>query len=897
VSGTPLPPGDDEARARRAFHLPPEAGGLEDEVDEEVRFHLARKAERLMREGRSEEEAHAEALRRFGDVEKVKARMTREGKMKTRRLAWWDRLRQDVRYAVRQMVRNPAFTTVTVLTLALGIGATTSIFSVVDGILFRPLPFPEPHQITVVWADMSRAGGPVDEWPNFGDFYALKARAHSFQAMGAWDGTPMTLTGHGDPEQISVGLVTQGTLSKVLRVKPALGRGFTPQEDVPGAPGVVLLTNGFWHRALGADPHVVGQSLTLNDEPYTIVGVLPAGSRPPLEANAEVWTPMRVSPTNNFCGWGGACLHVVGRLADGVSLADARIEATALAGQLEKEHPESNTNVGFTLRSFRDDMVKDARTGLLALLGAVGFVLLIACVNVANLLLARGSSRSSELGVRLALGAGGRRLAAQLLTESALLCLVGGGLGLALARVGTALLVRFAPPGTPRIAGVHVDGRVLGFALAVIVLSGLLVGLVPAVRGARGHLGAALRDGGRGNSGGPRGMRSRNALVSGQVALALILLVGAGLLVRSFQNLRARDLGFRPAGVVTLKLGMPQSSYPDADARRAFVHSVETRLAALPGVEAVGATSWLPLTGFGSDTGFHIEGRPLPARGKEHAVWFRRITPGYPAAMGLRLEAGRWITSADDETAPRVVVINDGMARRYFAHENPLGQRLNLGDAEKPVWREIVGVVAEARYFGIRGDSRDALYLPYDQAPSAGIFFAVRSTRGVDALAPEIRKTVAAVDPSMAVAQIRSMESIVADALGPDRFVTLLIGLFAGVALALAVVGLYGVVSYGVSRRLREMGVRLALGAEGSDIRGLVLGQSLRLVGLGLVLGVGGALIVTRMMSKLLFGVSAADPWIFGGVALLLAAVALAASVVPAARASRVDPVRVLGSD
>ena len=449
--------------------------------------------------------------------------------------------------------------------------------------------------------------------------------------MGAYDDGPVTLTGLGDPEDVQVGFVTPGTLSDVLRVTPALGRGFTAADGVPGAPGAVLLTDGFWRRALGADPggaralpHAQRRALYGPGRPAR---GLPTALR--LRRGAVV-AACASAAADNFCGRGSACLHVIARLADGTTLGAARTEATELARQLEQEHPDANANVGFTLRSFRDDMVSDTRTGLLALLGAVAFVLLIACVNVANLLLARATSRSGELGVRAALGAGRRRLTAQLLTESALLAALGGGLGLALAWFGTDLLVRIAPAGTPRIEGVGVDGRVLGFAVGVTALAGLLFGVVPSLRSARGDLVSTLREGGRGGSGGRGGMRARGALVSGQVALALMLLVGAGLLVRSFQNLRVRDLGYRPAGVVTLQLGMPRSRYPDADALRSFVHATEERLAALPGVDAVGATSWLPLTGFGSDTGFNIEGRPLPEPGQSHAVWFRRVTPGYP---------------------------------------------------------------------------------------------------------------------------------------------------------------------------------------------------------------------------------------------------------------------------
>lgn len=877
--------------------MPPSSARIPEDVDEEIRFHLEKKVERLKREGMDEEAAWAEARRRFGDVEDVKERMTRDAEVGMNRLEAWDRIRQDVRYAFRQLVRNPGFTAVTVLTLALGIGATTAIFSVVDGILFRPLPFPHAEQLTVVWADWSRAGGPVDEWMNFPNYADLKERTRTLQAVGAWDGGPMTLTGVGEPEQIVVGVVTWGTLSRVLGVSPALGRGFTAEDDRPGAPGTLLLADGFWRRALGADPDVLGGTLTLDGEPYSVVGILPADFDAPFMANADVWTPMRQDRAQHACGRGGACLHVIARLADGVTLTAAREDATRIARELEEEYPQANANTGLTLRPFQDDMVADARTALLVLLGAVGFVLLIACVNVANLLLARSTSRASELSVRSALGAARRRLVMQLLTESALLAILGGGLGLVVAYLGTDVLVSIAPTNTPRIEEVGVDARVFAFASVVTVLAGALFGLVPSLRLARGDLIGGLREGGRGGSGGFQGMRLRGALVSGQVALALVLLVGAGLLVRSLQQLRAQDLGFRSEGVVTLQLGLPSSRYPDADARRAFLASAEERLGALPGVSAVGSTSWLPLTGFGSDVSFNIEGQPLPPQGQNQAVWFRRITPGYPVAMGMRLLSGRWPTDADDENAPPIVVINDGMARRFFPGESPLGHRINLGNPDNPRWREIVGVAAEARYFGIRDESRDALYLPWAQAPSPQVFVTLRSSRGATALAGEIRAAVADLDPSLAVAGIRPMEALVSDALGPERFVTMLLGLFAALAMVLAVVGLYGVVSYGVSRRLREMGVRLALGAEDGDIRGLVLRQSLTMVLVGLILGVAGGLALTRLMKNLLFNVSSTDPWTYGIVAVVLAIVAAAASALPARRAARVDPIRVLRSE
>ncbi|MEJ2204702.1 MAG: ABC transporter permease [Gemmatimonadota bacterium] len=882
---------------KRRFRLPPDPERLRQEVDEEVRFHLEKKVERLRDEGLTEEEAWAEARRRFGSVDRVKSQLTREGTMGMRRLAVWDGMRQDMRYALRQVFRNPMFSAITVLTLALGIGATTAIFSVVDGILFRPLPFPEPHELTAVWADWSRRGGPSDEWMNFPNYFDLKDRSRTLEAVAAWDGGPVTLTDRGEPEQIVAGFVSHDMLSDVLGISPAMGRGFTAADDEPGAPGTVLLTDGFWRRALGGEPSLSGTTLTLDGEIYTVIGILPPEFEAPFMPNADVWVPLRQSRTDNFCGRGGACLHVVARRADSASLEEARAEATEIARQLEVEYPEANTNTGLTLLPLLQDMVKDARAALLVLLGGVGVVLLIACVNVANLLLARSTVRSSELAVRSALGAGRRRLTSQLLTESALLAALGGLAGLALAYLGTDVLVATAPAGTPRIEGVGVDGRVLAFVAAATLLSGLLFGVIPSLRSAAGDLHGNLREGGRGGSRGLAGMRARGALVSGQVALALMLLVGAGLLLRSFQNLRAEDLGFEPENVLTLQVGLPGTRYPDADARRSFVASLEERLGALPGVDAVGSTSWLPLTGFGSDVTFNIEGRPVAPPGQEQAVWFRRVTPGYPDAMGMRLVAGRWLTASDDENAPRVVVINDGLARRHFPGENPVGQRLNLGDPENPRWWEIVGIATEVRYFGIRGDSRDALYLPFHQAPTSTVFVVLRSGREAAALASETRTIVAEMDPSLAVASVRPLETVVADALGPERFVTLLLGLFAAVALVLAVVGLYGVVSYGVSQRMREMGVRLALGAESGRIRGLILGQSLILVGVGLALGVGGGLAATRLMERLLFGVSATDPWTFGVVAAVLTAVALVATAVPARRAARVDPIVVLRSE
>ena len=881
------------SKKRRVLRMPTDR----DAVGEEVRFHLEQKVERLVREGMSEKEAWIEARRRFGDVERVKTRMTRAGVLGMWMGATWDRIRQDVHYAGRQAFRAPIFTAITVLTLALGISSTTAIFSVVDGILFRPLPFPAPEELTAVWADWTRRGGPADEWMNFPNYFDLRDRSRTLSAIGAWDGGGRTLTGRGDPEQIVVGMVTHQMISDVLSVSPALGRGFTTEDDQPGAAATVLLTDAFWQRAFGGARDVIGTTLIMNDQVFTTIGVLPASFEPPFMTNADVWVPLRQDRATNYCGRGGACVLVVARRATDASLTEARTEVSEIAAQLSEEFPEGNANTGFTLKPLREDLVADAKTGLLVLMAAVGIVLLIACVNVANLLMARAAARRSELAVRSALGAARGRITRQLLTESALLAVIGGGLGLGLAYVATDLLMAYAPAGTPRIEGVGVNPRVLAFASMITVFAGFLFGVVPALRGAVTGITDALRSGARGNSGARKGVRGGGALVSSQVALAMVLLVGATLLLRSFQNLRDQDLGFQPAGVLTLQVGMPGTRYPDADARRGFLVDLEQRFGAIPGVESVGSTSWLPLTGFGSDTSYEIEGHPPKPAGQSQAVWYRRITPGYPETMGMRLVSGRWITEADNRDAPLVVVINDGMVRRHFPDRDPIGQRINLGRRDSPQWREIVGVAAEARYFGIRGDSRDALYLPFEQATTSNVIVTLRSTRDLGALGGDVQRVLAEVDPSLAAGQVQTMDDVVSASLGSESFITLLASLFAVVALLLAVVGLYGVVSYGVSRRLRELGVRVALGAGAADIKGLVLKQSLTVVAVGLVLGAIAGTGVNRLMESLLFGISATDPWTFGVVGLALAAVATGAAAIPARRAARVDPITVLRSD
>ncbi|MGK7311604.1 MAG: ABC transporter permease [Candidatus Longimicrobiales bacterium M2_2A_002] len=809
----------------------------------------------------------------------------------------FDVLIHDVRYGLRQLARNPVFTGVAVLTLALGIGANTAIFSVVDGILFRPLPFPEPHELVNVWTDVSERGGPEDEWLSYANYWSLKQQSDRLESLAAWGGARPTLMGGGEAEQLVGARVDPDMFSDVLQVTPALGRDFRRDDDAPNASPVAVLSHGFWQRAYGGDLAIVGETIDLNGAATEVIGVMPARFRPPFVPDADLWLTPRLPLDQREQGRGNYSWRAVGRLADGVTVASADAELELLGQRLEAEYPESNLDMSFAAASVRDDLVGEARAGLLVLLAAVGFVLLVACVNVANLLLARAAARRGELAVRSAMGAGRGRIVRQLLTESGLLALAGGLAGVAVAVWGTDLLVALAPPGTPRIDEVAVDGRVLAVTAAVTVLAGALFGLVPAIRAAREDAFDALREGGRGSGAGKRANRTQAALVVGQVALALVLLVGAGLLVRSFDNLRTHDLGFDPDGLLTMQVNLFGPDYQDGDVRRSFYDALHTRLAAIPGVEEVAFTSTVPLTGFDGDADFNIEGRAVPDPETPQAAWVRRATPNYFKTMEMRLLAGRAFTPADDANAPQVVVINETFANRHFPGENPVGKRIDFGDRSDVSWREIVGVVGDIKNFGIRADSRVAVYLPYEQATAPFVFPVLRTAVPTETLVPSVRRAVAELDPTLAVGRVATMESLVRDAIASDRFVASLLSLFAVVALLLAVVGLYGVVAYSVGRRLPELGVRMALGAAGSEITRMIVRQAMILVGTGVAVGLVVAGVLSRFVEGLLFGVPALDPVTFGAVAAALALAGSLAAAVPARRAGKVDPVRVLDAE
>jgi len=886
----------DEERKRRLLRIRVDEAGLEEELDDELRFHLERTTEDLVARGWEREAAQAEAVRRFGDVGRAKSEMRRHQGRTTRRKTmggWKDTLTHDLRYALRQLRRNPVFSGVAVLTLALGIGFNTAIFSVVDGILFRPLPFPESHELVNVWTDVTRRGGPADEWLSYANFASLRDEAATLEAAAAWGGWSPTWTDPDQPQQLLGAQVTEGMFSRVLQVEPQLGAGLQPEDDRPGAAPRVVLSDGFWHRAFGADPSIVGRTLTLSGQSVEVAGVMPSGLRPPFLPNADLWTHPGIDEQAVAGGRGGYSWRMVARVTQGTDPGTTQAEMAELGRRLEARYPESNTDMSFRAVPLREDLTADTRTGLLVLLAAVGLVLLVACVNVANLLLARATSRASELAVRFAMGAGRRRIVAQLLTESLVLAVVGGVAAVGVAFLATDLLVSLAPAGTPRLEEVAVDGRILAFTALVTLLSGLVFGLIPALRAGGADLRESLREGGRGAMGGS-GARVRNLLVSGQVALALVLLVGAGLLTRSFQNLRSVDLGFEPAGVTSMQVILG-GGYETPD-RVSFVQEFEERVAAVPGVEAVAVTSTVPLTGFDGDVSFYIEGTPLPRMGESRAAWVRQITPNYLSTMGMELAQGRAFLDSDVEGDREVVLINETLAARWFPDDDPVGRRITFSDptGEDPFWREIVGVVRDIRNFGIREESRMAVYLPWAQAPSVAAWPVVRSDLEPDRIVPAVREIVAEMDGSLAVARVRPMGEIVDGALASERFVTLLLSLFAGVGLTLAVVGLYGVVSYAVNTRVREMGVRMALGAEGARISGMVVRWSLGLVAVGVAVGAAAAFLLTGLLEGLLFGVQPGDPVTLVGVTLVLALAAVLAALVPALRASRVDPARAL---
>jgi len=802
-----------------------------------------------------------------------------------------DSLRQDAAYALRRLRQTPGFTLVAVLTLALGIGATSAIFSIVNAVLLRPLPFPEPErlvEVSQVWKGQPAVYSPQN-------FLDVEAQAKSFERLAAIDTTGVTLTGNGAAARLEAAEVS-ASFFDVLRARPILGRGFVAGENEPGTK-VVVLGHKPWLDRFGGEPGLVGKTVQVDREPRTVVGIAPPGFSYP--EGAEIWLPMTYDERFRTNSRGAWYLTIVGRLAPGASVASAREEVGTIAARLEQSYPDANEGVGGTVRSLHEATVGDTRRALLVLLGAVGLVLLVACVNVANLLLARISGRESELALRAALGAGRGRIVRQLFTESLLLALAGGAAGVLLAGVLVDGLLALQPQGVPRLAEVRVDRGVLAFAAVLSLLTSVAFGALPAIRMSRKAEAQSLRQGSRGIlSGGRPGLRG--GLVVGQIALAMVLLAGSGLLIRSFSLLRQVDPGFDARSALTFRVSLPESAYADDARLLSFHEALEARLRALPGARAVGAVSGLPLTGSQFNISFTVDGRPEPPPAQQPSLDVAIATRGYFRAMGIDIVRGRDFTEADDATAPQVVLLSETAVRRHFADEDPIGKRIRLGLGRgrgRKAGGEVVGVVRDVKRHGLAKASPPEIYVPYAQFPLQSMAVVLRSDVKPRSLATAAEAAVHELDAQLPVARLATLEEIVARSISEPRFYVLLLGAFAATALFLAALGLFGVMSYAVAQRTRELAVRLALGAQQRELRRMVLREALVLGSIGLALGLGGALLLSRTLESLLFSVSPSDPATLAAVALLLLATTLLAGYLPARRATRIDPVVALRAD
>jgi predicted permease len=805
-----------------------------------------------------------------------------------------ERFMQDLRYSLRVLATRPGFTAIAVLALALGIGATTAIFSVVNAVLLRPLPYTEPERLALVWTYF----GPdlPQNWVSGPEFMDMKERSETFEDFAAMTWPSLSLTGSGDPEQVQCGSVT-ANLFPLLGVKPAQGRVFLEEEDKPNAERVVILSHGFWQRRFASDPNILGRAISLDGQNSTVIGVMPPGFGvlPPdaqSPRNIEMWVPMALDFKQLNRGNHG--FRVVGRIKQGVTFEQAQGEMAAIAEQLDKEF--YNFGFGINIVPFHGHVVRNIRLALVILLAAVGVVLLIACANVANLLLARALAREKEIAVRIALGAGRWRLIRQLLTESIVLAFIGGALGLLLAYLGLKTLIALAPESLPRIDEAGIDSGVLVFALATSLLTGIIFGLVPALQASKTDLNESLKEGARGSGGGVRGGRARNVLVVAEVAMALMLLSGAGLLIRSFMRLQDVDPGFNPDNLLTVRLRLPQSKYSDAAQLAPFYQQLIERVKGLPGVEAVGATSHLPLSGsYMSGTVTVEDAVAADPQSASFEADRRIISPDYFRAMGISIVKGRAFADQDGQGAPPVAIIDESFARRFWPGGDPIGRRVKLGGGQSQIpWMTIVGVVSHVKHYSLNAAGREFIYYPYLQNPARSMYLAVRTSGDPVAMTSAVRGEVMGIDPAQPVSEVRSMQGLVYTSMAQQRFNMTLFTIFAAVALILASVGVYGVMSYSVTQRTHEIGLRMALGAQQGQILKMIVRQGLKLVligvGIGLVVTVTLALVFTRYISSMLYEVGSTDLTTFAAVSGVLAAVAVVASYIPARKATRVDP-------
>jgi putative ABC transport system permease protein len=801
-------------------------------------------------------------------------------------------LGQDLRYGFRLLSKSRGFTAIALATLALGIGATVSIFSVADAVMFKALPFRDPDRVVVVY-EKNPALGRFRLSAAVANFRDWRQQSQTLEGVSAVFDAPVNLTGgpNGriDPEELKAERISAGLLP-MLGVQPILGRVFRPEEDRPGHYNFAMLSNSLWMRKFGADPAIVGKNIRLRNQPYNVVGVMPAGFSL-LEPNVDVYVPLGLNADDPRMG-ASRMLKVLARLKPGVTLAQAKNEMEGIGAQLETANPAMNRGWRPNLFPLQEELLGKTRDSMWVLLGAVGLLLLMACANVANLLLARGAARQREIAVRAAMGASRARLVAQFLAESAMLALAGGALGLILARGAVLLVSRLGPASIPRLTEVRMDGRLFLFALAASLVTGIVFGIVPALQGSRGNLSAALLEGGRSGTAGRSARWLRNALVVAEIALALVVLVGAGLLMRGFERLRTVDPGFQSANRLTMRVPLGGGRNNAIERRVAFFQQLTDKIAALPGVLSVGAVSALPLTGFGNGSMFWIDGRPAPPPERRPLAATRGATLAYFRTMGIPLVEGRPFDTRDTQTSAPVAIVDEVLARRFWPQGGAVGARL-IVDANDKV-EEIVGVVGKVKPDRLEGDDWPTIYMPYSQKDDQTMIVVARTANPPLSIASTAARSVRELDPEQPVADIRTMDEVVDDAVAGARFNTVVLDIFAAIAFLLAAVGIYGVISYDVTARTNEIGVRMALGADERDVFKLVVGQGARLAALGIAIGLVAAYELTWLMKSMLFGVDPRDFYTFAAIAALLAVVALGASYIPSRRAVALDPGRAL---
>jgi putative ABC transport system permease protein len=809
---------------------------------------------------------------------------------------------KDVQFALRQLLKQPGFTLIAVLTLALAIGATTAVVSLVNALLVRPLPYRDPQQLVLLLQHFKSQN--LERIPvSPPEFVEYEARAQSFEKLGAFGYTSFNLAAEDRPERIAGATVTAGVLP-LLGVAPVKGRFFEPEECKLGRDDVIILSARLWQRRFNSDPQIIGKKLLLNGKSFTVVGVMPTGFDFPLQLfnlgnggqfreRADIWKPLAFTD-NEMKARGSREYALIGRLAAETSVVRAQAEIETINAQMRREHPgnyRQDNSFGGDVFPLQQLAVGGIRAALLILLSAVFLVLLIACANLTTMLLARAAAREREMGIRVALGAGPLRLLKQVLTESVLLALVGGAAGVLLALWGVELLKVIGAQTVPRLREVNLDLNVLGVTLAIAVGTGIIFGLIPALASARPELTEALKEGGRSSSQGARRNRLRNGLVIAEVALALVLLSGAGLLMKSFARLQNVNPGFNPRNALTFEISLPKIQYADDPSIVRFNNEARRRIAALPGVQAAGFSTILPLAGTNSDWSFAIEGRSSNDNSPSPDEEKRQVSPDYFRALETPLIKGRLFSNADTVDAPPVIILNQTFAKKFWPNQDALGKRITFDNPKKTAkWITIVGVVGDIRHFGLEIDPKPEMYVPFAQEPYFTTIYVVRSSQDPRGLLPAIRREIQAIDPAVPLANVRTFDDVIADSVAPRRLSVVLLGVFAAVAVLLATVGIYGVISYLVVQRTHEMGVRMALGAQRCDVLRLVVGHALKLVGIGTVVGLVLAFLSTRALSALLYSVGAFDPTTFIFVTIALAAVALLASYIPALRATRADP-------